>query len=657
MIKKLLKKGATLFALTLFLGLSPSMYAQYCVPQGTNTARFINNFSTTDGTENVSNLNSGFSTGGYGDFYDSQTVARGPGESFDFTVDITGGIAGFRVWVDWDQNGVFDTYEVAYQSSAYADSQSGTITVPDDAEIGETRMRIVSHWLSTTGDVSPCATAFTYGEFEDYKVITGVLDVCTGAVAGTIVGDPTMEVCANTAFTISVTGNSNPATGLIRTWQSSPAGAGTWTDLGAGAATLNVAGITVPTDYRYHVECDNGDSDNSSVVSVTLNPNSSECYCIPEGINTARYINNFSTTGGINNISNLASGFSPGGYGDFVATHTVSQAPSESVDFEVNIVGGTAGFRIWVDWNQDGAFDVVEEVAFNTTSYSANHTGSFVVPAGALEGETRMRIVSNWSLSNGGLDPCVTAYNNGEFEDYNFEVVFPDACTGMPIAGTAMVDPASGNGGTTYTVSAEGYSAATGLSFQWESNTNGAGWVAEGTATDFHSPYTATAPTELGDVAQWRLALTCTATTDTDYSDIATFTTTLTYCDATVSTVEAITRVIFADVDNVSSASSTDVYEDFTAIVAHVEGGETYSFSAEGDTSGNYENFFTVWVDWNHNGEFEATEMYEIGSIEDSDGTDGQQATMDIVVPADAVAGDTRMRVIKNYNSSRTNPC
>ncbi len=908
MIKKLLKKGSMLFALTLFLSLSPSMYAQYCIPQGTNSARYVNNFSTTGGTQNVTNLNSGFSTGGYGNFYDTQTIAREPGQSFSFTADIIGGTAGFRVWVDWNQNGVFETSEVAYQSSGYANSQSGTITVPATAEIGETRMRIVSHWLSSTGDVSPCATAFTYGEFEDYKVITGVLDVCTGAVAGTIVGDPTREVCANTAFSISVTGNSDPATGLIRTWQSSPAGAGTWTDLGSGAATLNVAGITAPTDYRYHVACDNGDSDTSSVVSVTLNPNPSECYCTPsstnssyfikdfsttggvqnisnlnsgystggygdftamtveanpgdeisfvanlatgntygfriwvdwnqdgafdvteevayastgyltnhtgaftipvdvmggttrmrivnhylnstglinpcitgftygefedytfeiipldtctgaeagtivgdptreecalspftlsvtgnsepatgltrtwqsspagagtwtdldvssstitipgidtptdfryhvecdngdsddsaiiavtlnpnpsecyctpEGINPARYINNFSTTGGIDNISNLASGFSPGGYGNFVDTFTVSQSPSESVDFAVDIVGGTAGFRIWVDWNQDGAFDVVEEVAFNTTTFSANHTGSFEVPADALEGETRMRIVSNWSLSNGGLDPCVTGYNNGEFEDYTFDVIFPDSCSGVPVAGTAIADPTSGNAGTTYTVSAEGYTAATGLSFQWQSNTNGAGWIDEGTATTFNTPFTAIAPPELGDVVQWRLALTCIASAETAYSTtIATFTTTLTYCTATSGNIEAITRVVFVDIDNASSAASTDSYEDFTAMIAHVEAGETYSFAAEGNTDGSYTNYFTVWVDWNHNGEFEASEMTEIGSIFNSDGTDGQQAINDIVVPADAAAGDTRMRVRKNFNSSLTTPC
>lgn len=657
MTNKLLRKGSVLFALMAFFAMTHSVNAQYCIPGATNDNRYINNFSTTNGTENISNLNSGFSTNGYGDFFETQTIARDPGDSFDFSVDIEGGTAGFRVWVDWNQDNVFDASEVAYQSTAYSASHTGTIVVPADAELGETRMRIVSHWLSTSGDIPPCTTGFTYGEFEDYKVVTGILAACTEAVAGTVVGDLSREVCANTAFSVSVTGNSDPAEGLTRVWQSSPAGANTWTDLTSGAATLNVAGIDAATDYRYHVECANGDSDTSDVIAVTLNPNPSECYCTPEGVTPGRYIDNFSTTNGVENISNLESGFSPSGYGDFYDTHTLSQVTGETVDFTVSIVGGTAGFRIWVDWNQDGSFDIDEEVAYNSTSYSASHTGSFDVAESALEGETRMRIVSNWSSSTGTVDPCAVDFAGGEFEDYKFVVIFPDACTGTPEAGIAMVDPASGNGGTNYTVSASGYGAATGLSFQWQSNINGAGWIDEGVASDFHSPYTATAAPDLGDVTEWRLALTCTVSDETAYSTIATFTTTLTYCEATSGTVEAISRVLFAGIDNDSPATSALGYEDFTAIVANVEGGETYSFAAEGNTGGDYTNYFTVWIDWNQNGEFEATEMYEIGSIEDSNGTDGQQAVNDILVPVDAQSGDTRMRVRKNFNTSLINPC
>src|SRR5690554_2168828 len=67
-------------------------------------------------------------------------------------------------------------------------------------------------------------------------------------------------------------------------------------------------------------------------------------YCIPEGTNSGRYIDNFSTTGGVQDISNMGTGFSPGGYGDFFDTHEVSQIQGQSITVSANIVGGTAGF-------------------------------------------------------------------------------------------------------------------------------------------------------------------------------------------------------------------------------------------------------------------------------------------------------------------------
>ena len=661
MPRKLLKRAPMFLALMFSFILSQSMIAQtqYCVPEGTNDTRFINNFTTSGGSENISNLDSGFSTGGYGDFT-SLTVKQVQSNPVSFSADITGGTAGFRIWVDWNQDNVFDAVEeVAYQSTAYASSQAGTFTVPVDALPGETRMRIVSHWLSSSGDVEPCATLFTYGEFEDYTFEVVALEECSEAIAGTVVGDLQMMVCGNSPFNLSVTGNSEAAVGLTRTWQSSPMGENNWTDLNLSASTITISGISTATDFRYHVECVNGATDDSEVISVTLNPNPDECYCTPGGTNSNYYTNNFSTSGGIDNISNLNSGFSANGYGDFYDTQTVSQMPDEEVSFTADVMGGTSGFRIWVDWNQDGSFDTIEEVAYSSTGYANTHTGSFTVPSGALEGETRMRIVNSYIGSTGDVDPCNAAFTYGEFEDYKFEVIFPNACSGTPDAGTAMVNPTSGNPGTSYTVSASGYTGATGLTFQWQSNTDGAGWVDAGAATDVNTPYSATAPTELGMEVEWRLALTCTNGGDTAYSETATFTTVLTYCAATSTSVEPITRVVFAGIDNASPAATTSPgYEDFTAIVAEVELGETYNFIGEGNTAGNYKAYFTVWIDWNHNGQLEETEKYEVpGFIEDSDGTDGQQVTVDIAVPADAVSGETRMRVRKRYNTLSLDPC
>src|SRR5690554_1804087 len=131
------------------------------------------------------------------------------------------------------------------------------------------------------------------------------------------------------------------------------------------------------------------------------------------------------------------------------------------------------------------------------------------------------------------------------------------------------------------------------------------------------------------------------------------------YCTPVISsTVEPITYVGLGDIDNTTDASSSDEYEDFTAISTEVDAGETYEITLKGNTSGSYTNYFTVFVDWNENGVLDDTnEMYEIGSIYNSTGVDDESIVGDILVPADATPGNKRMRIIKNFNSSPTNPC
>ena len=84
MKNKLLKKGSILLALMISFAMTQTMNAQYCVPEGTNSDRLIDNFSTTNGVDNISNLGSGFSTAGYGDFFDTHTLSQTAGGSVDF---------------------------------------------------------------------------------------------------------------------------------------------------------------------------------------------------------------------------------------------------------------------------------------------------------------------------------------------------------------------------------------------------------------------------------------------------------------------------------------------------------------------------------------------------------------------------------------------
>lgn len=134
----------------------------------------------------------------------------------------------------------------------------------------------------------------------------------------------------------------------------------------------------------------------------------------------------------------------------------------------------------------------------------------------------------------------------------------------------------------------------------------------------------------------------------------------LDYCVAEISNVEPITYVNFAGIENTSSDQSTESYEDFTDITGSVVLDETYELVIEGNTAGDWTNTVTVFIDWNQDLSFDPiSERYDVGVLENSTGTDGQQISTDIEVPADAViSGEytTRMRVVKMYSGTSTFP-
>ena len=586
-----------------------------------------------------------------------------PGASYD--VALEGNTAGpytnyFSLWIDFDQNGSYESTEMfeigSIVNSTGTDGQQATanITIPTGAAVGNTTMRVIKNYNSSP--TNPCGQ-YSFGQGEDYTIIIAELEDCDGTPEpGTVSVNPEIGNAGST-YTVSSSGYSF-GNGLTYQWQSNTNGAG-WVDEGPLMDAYASFTATAPdeegteVEWRLSVSCTlSGESAESNVAMFTVE----KVYCHPKGTNPDRYINDFTTSGGVENINNTNSGYSTDGYGDFFDTMGVSQVINQPVSFNANFVGGTFGFRIWVDWNQNGTFEQ-DEVAFaSSNGYQASYGGTFEVPATALLGETRMRIGNHWLDSTGPQDPCMT-FTYGEFEDYKFTVLPMEDCGGTPDGGTVSVNPELGNPGSNYTVSATGYSVGNGLSYQWQSNTDGAGWVNEGAASDFYSAYTATAPLEVGTEVEWRLEVSCANSGETAYSDTDTFTTGIVFCEPSFSYVEPITRVVFADIDNSSSPDSAEGYEDFTSVVGNVTLTETYDIALEGYTGGNWTNYFTVWVDWNQNGTFEDTEMYQIGSITASTGTDGQQATGTISVPDTALIGETRMRVIKNFNSSPTDPC
>lgn len=126
---------------------------------------------------------------------------------------------------------------------------------------------------------------------------------------------------------------------------------------------------------------------------------------------------------------------------------------------------------------------------------------------------------------------------------------------------------------------------------------------------------------------------------------------------------EPITKVEFAGISNTTSATIYigNYHEFFLTQIANVTAGSTYPITLQGNTAGNYDNKFYVYIDWNQDGTFDPTsETYEVTTLlNNSTGVDGKSVTRDITVPTTALSGNTRMRIKKIYydDTDYADPC
>ncbi len=102
-------------------------------------------------------------------------------------------------------------------------------------------------------------------------VVVEVNVACAGTPVGGTAGASVTTLCAAGNSTISVSGASSTP-GITYQWQSSPAGANTFTDIPAATGTSYAATVSASTDYRCIVTCTNGGATaTSTTVTVVVN--------------------------------------------------------------------------------------------------------------------------------------------------------------------------------------------------------------------------------------------------------------------------------------------------------------------------------------------------------------------------------------------------
>ncbi len=239
----------------------------YCVPSSTSSSTYIDNFSTSLGSTNISNTSSGYTTGGYQDNYASTAVTSIPTASFEFDMTVVGGTLGAAIWVDWNLNGTFEIAERVFVTTGYSSGPfSGSIEVPAGTPVGDYRMRVMVDWNSSVPS-NPCMTANARTETEDYKITVLAQDACSGTPGAATIISSVPSICISGSAVLTATPATSFDSGFTYQWYNS-AGA----IAGETGTTLTTPVLTASESYYFETTCTNsGLSATSNTIELEVN--------------------------------------------------------------------------------------------------------------------------------------------------------------------------------------------------------------------------------------------------------------------------------------------------------------------------------------------------------------------------------------------------
>ncbi|MCF8236570.1 MAG: fibronectin type III domain-containing protein [Saprospiraceae bacterium] len=310
----------------------------------------------------------------------------------------------YRVYIDYDQNGVFSPFEkVGMLDDNNSDQVTITFEVPSGATAGPTRMRIIMS--SFFGDNNPCLE-FGTGEVEDYCI------TIAKAEAPCIPRPVTIADIDNGFVTLGWK-KVIPSTGFILEYKLTTETE--WTQVSTTQTSVTLTDLLPCTDYeaRMRTIC-NPDTTMYSPIFSFKTFGCGACldydYC--------ELFGNFATLEWIDavkvNTLNNVSG-TDDGYAFFDDVTTLLDTGKV---YNVTITPGYDGFEYdenmnaWIDFDQNGIFDDTELIISGVANGPI--TGQFTVPSVNKFGETRLRVSLAFGFSPG---PC-GEIGSGEVEDY-----------------------------------------------------------------------------------------------------------------------------------------------------------------------------------------------------------------------------------------------
>ncbi|MEW7276994.1 GEVED domain-containing protein [Aquimarina sp. 2201CG1-2-11] len=576
----------------------PTLPTGYCNAgrQGTNyiaTVAFgsINNTSQNSSYSDFSAQSTNVSVG------QTLTLTVTPGfTANNWSSNVVGG------WIDWNRDGDFeDANEQVLMKPRGVGGGSASVTVPNNAQSGATKLRVRYRWGSNP---NPCGTSSNDGdEVEDYVVVIG---------GGT---SDTQAPSTPTNLRASNIGN----TSLSLTWTASTDNVGVSgynvfrgnTNLGTVTGTsYNVTGLTANTAYSFRVrarDAAGNQSNFSNTANATTTGGTDPDPTLPTGYcNAGRQGSNYIasvTFGSINNSSQNSnySNFSTQSTNVSVGqTLTLTVTPGFTANnWSSNVVGG------WIDWNRDGDFEDANEQVLMKPRGVGGGSASVTVPNNAQSGATKLRVRYRWSSNP---NPCGTSSNDGdEVEDY------------VVVIGGGTTNPTCNDG---------------------VQNGNETGIDCGGSCPPCQVIPTCNDGIQNGNETGIDCGGSCTPCQ-----------TNVTYCNAGRRGANYIAEVTFG---SISQSSQNGSYTNYTSQQSTtVSRGQSLTLTVTpGITASNWSsNVVGGWIDWNRNGSFDDAGEQVLMKPRGVGG-----ASVTVVVPNNAQTGTTRLRVRYRWFGN-PNPC
>jgi hypothetical protein len=400
---------------------------------------------------------------------------------------------------------------------------------------------------------------------------------------------------------------------------------------------------------------------------------SAQTYCTPTPANMYNQ--------GITNVSfstvNNTTGNEAGNYGDYSA-QVGSGIQGETVGINITLdTRFQCKMSIWIDWNNNGLFTDPSEKVYDVVALAATTlNATFTIPIGASLGNHRIRIGGKYAGYAGPTDPCYTG-NYGTYEDYTLNVLPIPPCA-TPTATASNLTFITNNQGivgnftdaspipdnylVVMNTSGTPPNIIDGTDYTIGNDLGGGNIVID---NDSNTTFNATSifPNTtyfffvfsfnddcVGGPLYKKPSLTDKTNTSASCFPVL-------YCENEYPTIEPITNVTFAAINNTSAPTSTTAHERF-CITTDVNQGDQITISVNGNTAGNFVNGIVAYFDWNQNSSLETdnVERTVIGILNNNNGT-GIPATATIQVPLDAQLGSTTMRIVKTYNTYSLDSC